>query len=373
MGGPAPLEARPLGPHGGARRLPRRSCLTRARRNHEAELSSNPRILLVEHLDATGSSASDLRPRAQLLRDLGLEVRLMAISSDADHDLQHGTSERRQPGIEHLDEPRGGECVRRAAESWKADAVVWASAAPGGGEGARSLSPRMPAYWWPTGWSASRGAGTLPALEGGLSPGEACVLDGERPRGPRLSLWDGPYALVASPMRPADAEHLFDGFARAADQRDELDLVVLDHPDTELEALARTAGIVQRVHFVGRAPREAECAWLMHARVAFVSLLRPLSAGLVTRALASGCPLLPVGASVEPVNDWLRDVGATWAKPGRARLGWDTVAAALARTPMVEAAIARGRAYATQTNTATLGARLGPLFAGRFSRQQRAA
>lgn len=336
-------------------------------------MATNPRLLLVEHLDSSGSSASDLRERAQVLRNLGAEVRMMALSSEADHDLQHGTTERRQTGIERADEVRGGESVRKIAEGWKADGVVWASAAPGGGELARALSPRLPAYWWPAGWSAVRGAGTLPSLEAGLSVGDACVIDGERPRGPRLSLWDGPYALVASGLRPADAEHLFDGFSRANDQRDEVDLVILDHPDTEIEDLARAVGIGQRVHFVGRAPREAECAWLQHSRVTFVTLLRPLSSGLVHRALALGTPLLPVGASVEPVNDWLRDRGVSWDKPGRARLGWDTVAAALARTPAVETAIARGRQYASENNTALLAARFAPLLTGLQGRQQRAA
>lgn len=234
-------------------------------------MDSNPRILLVEHLDAIGASLSDLRPRAQVLRALGAEVRMIALTSEADHDLQHGTAERRQTDILRLDEERGGEAVRRAAESWQAHAVVWASAAAGGGEPARALSPRLPAYWWPSGWTATRGAGTLAALVAELTPGDACVIDAERPRGARLSLWDGPYALVASPLRPVDAEQLFDGFARATEQRDEVDLVVLDHPDAEIEAVARVIGIGQRVHFVGRAPREAECAWLQHARVAFVS------------------------------------------------------------------------------------------------------
>jgi hypothetical protein len=329
----------------------------RARRNDEVDVDSNPRILLVEHLDAIGASLADLRPRAQVLKHLGADVRMMALTSEADHDLQHGTAERRQPDIERLDEAQGGDAVRHAAEAWEADAIVWASATPGGGETARPLGTRLAVWWWPTGWSASRTAGPLTSLAAGLTPGDACVIDGERPRGPRLSLWDGPYALAASPLRPADAEHLFDGFARATEQRDEVDLVVLEDPDAELEALARRAGIGQRVHFVGRAPREAECAWLLHARVAFVSLQRPLAAGLVVRALAAGCPLLPVGSASEPVSEWLREQGASWSKPGRARLGWDAVAAALGRTPAVETAIARGRARASEQNAATLASR----------------
>jgi glycosyltransferase involved in cell wall biosynthesis len=327
-------------------------------------LDSNPRILLVEHLDAIGASLSDLRPRAQVLKHLGAEVRMMALTSEADHDLQHGTAERPLSDIERIDEAQGAEAVRHAVAAWEPDAIVWVSATPGGGESARSLGPRPAVYWWPSGWSATRAAGTLAALAPGLTPGDACVIDGERPRGARLSLWDGPYALAASPLRPADAEHLFDGFARATEQRDEVDLVVLDDPDAELEALARTAGIAQRVHFVGRAPREAECAWLQHARVAFVSLLRPLAAGLVMRALAASCPLLPVGGASEPVSDWLRAQGASWSKPGRARLGWDTVAAALGRTPAVETAVARGRARASELNAATLAARFAGALAG---------
>ncbi|MCE9628120.1 MAG: hypothetical protein K8R56_09415, partial [Candidatus Eisenbacteria bacterium] len=132
-------------------------------------MNPNPRILMVEHLDATGSSASDLRARAQVLKSLGAEVRMMALTSEAaDTDLQHGTAERRVPGIERLEEERGGDVVRKAASQWKADAVVWVSAAPGGGDAAGWLGARMTAYWWPSGWSAVRGAGSLPALAPGL-------------------------------------------------------------------------------------------------------------------------------------------------------------------------------------------------------------
>lgn len=339
-------------------------------------MNSNPRIMLVEHLDAVGASVSDLRPRAQVLRNLGAEVRMIALTSEADHDLQHGTAERHHQDIQRLDAERGGDAVRQAAEDWRASAIVWVSATPGGGEHARALGSRQKAHWWPSGWTATRTAGTLAALAPELTPGEACVIDGERARGARLSLWDGPYALAASPLRPADAEQLFDGFARATDQRDEVDLVLLDPHDPELESLARDAGIGQRVHFVGRAPREAECAWLQHARVTFVSLHRPLAAGLVMRGLAAGCPVLPVGAASEPVGEWLREQGASWSKPGLARLGWDSIAAALNRTPAVETAVARGRAYANEHNGATLAARFGPTLmgtTGASSRRERAA
>jgi glycosyltransferase involved in cell wall biosynthesis len=330
------------------------------------------RILLVEHLDAIGSSLTDLRPRSQVLRNMGFDVRMAAIAAEGERDLQHGNAERRQSGIEHYDEAQGTELVRRVLETWAADAVVWASASPGGGEAACALGKETPAWWWPTGWSLSRTTGPLQRLAPELDPGDACVLDGERPKSARLSLWDGPYALVASPLTPADAEHLFDGFARAADRRDEIDLVLLDHPDAELETLAQAAGISQRVHFVGPAPREAEHAWLLHARVTFVTLQRPLSAGLVLRALAAGCPLLPVGGSAEPVRAWLAAQGVAWSKPDRSRLAWDTVAAALARTPAVETAIARGRACAADCTGATLGARFGVMLGGLEGRRRAA-
>jgi hypothetical protein len=82
-----------------------------------------------------------------------------------------------------------------------------------------------------------------------------------------------------------------------------------------------------------------------------------LSAGVVLRALAAGCPLLPVGAGSEPVSEWLRELGASWSKPGRARLGWDAIAAALGRTPAVETAVTRGRAHASSLNGAALASR----------------
>jgi hypothetical protein len=336
-------------------------------------LTATRRILLVEHLDAIGASLTDLKPRAQVLRNMGFDVRMAAIAAEGEGDLQHGNAERRQTGVEHFDESRGIELVRRAVETWDADAVVWASSAPGGGDAARALGTRTPAWWWPSGWATTRANGPLPRLAPELDAGDACVLESERPKSARLSLWDGPYALVASPLKAADAEHLFDGFARAADKRDEIDLVLLDHPDPELEALARSAGISQRVHFVGPAPREAEYAWLQHARVTFVTLQRPLAAGLVLRALAVGCPLLPVGHAAEPVRSWLGSQGVSWGKPERQRLAWDTVAAALTRTPAVETAIARGRACAADCTGASLAARFGPMLGGLETRRARAA
>ena len=336
-------------------------------------MGQSHRLLLVEQLDAIGASRSDVRPRAQILRHAGLDVRTLAISSEDDDDLQHGTSERAQPGLDCLSPREAAEGVSRTAAEWHADGIVWVSATPGGGELARSLRGHCPAWWWPSGWAATAEAGPLSACAPELDPGDAAAADSDRGRASRLSLWDGPYALVATPMGAGEAELLFDAFARAADQRDEVDLVLLDRHDAALERVAREAGLEQRVHFVGRAPREAESAWLQNARVAFVTLAEPLSAGLVRRSLGLGCPLLAVGHAAEPVAGWLRGHGASWSRPGVGTLAWDTVADALHRTPAVGAAIQRGRALAAQGPAPEVAAGLRAALAGVHARRDRAA
>jgi len=331
------------------------------------------RLLLVEQLDAIGASRSDVRPRAQILRHAGFDIHMLAIASEDDDDLQHGTSERAQPGLDCLSPREAAAGVSRAAAEWHADGIVWVSAASGGGELARSLRSRCPAWWWPSGWAATPQAGPLPACAPELDPGDAAACETDRGRTSRLSLWDGPYALVATPMGAGEAELLFDAFARAADQRDEVDLVLLDRHDSALERIARSAGLEQRVHFVGRAPREAESAWLQNARVAFVTLAEPLSAGLVRRSLGVGCPLLAVGETAQPVSDWLRDHGASWSRPGAGALAWDSIADALHRTPAVGAAIQRGRALAAQGPAREVAAGLRAALAGAQSKRDRAA
>lgn len=341
-------------------------------------MGSHSRLLLVEQLDAVGASLADLRPRGQVLRAAGFEVRTVAIATDGNDDLQHGTTERPQPGIERLEADDAVPQLRVIAETMRADGIVWASAAPGGGERARALADTWASWWWPTGWSArsthaTRGTTPLPPVTGDADPGDACIVEGVAARPGRLSLWDGPYALVATPVATGEARALFDAFAVATDGRDDVDLVVLDHPDPRLEAEARDAGISQRVHFVGRAPLEAEGAWLQNARAAFATLERPLAAGLVLRALAAGCPLLPVGRAAGPVADWLRGHGASWVKPGSARTGRDAIAAALERKPAVEAAVTRGRALAQRRTVESLVAAVSASLAGVRSERRRAA
>ncbi|MFM8558274.1 MAG: hypothetical protein ACKOC6_01490, partial [bacterium] len=147
-------------------------------------MSVTPRILLVEHLDATGSSASDLRPRANLLKGLGAEVRMMTIATEtADTDLQHGTAERRQTGIERVAEERGGDVVRKAAAQWRADAVVWVSATPGAGDAARSgeatSATRWTSWCWATPIPSGRRSRARPASH------SACTSSGPQRARPR--------------------------------------------------------------------------------------------------------------------------------------------------------------------------------------------
>jgi len=79
-----------------------------------------------------------------------------------------------------------------------------------------------------------------------------------------------------------------------------------------------------------------------------------------------------VGQAAEPVRQWLGTQGVTWGRPERSRLAWDTVAEALARTPAVETAIARGRACAAACTNSTLAARFGAVLGG-LERRDRAA
>jgi len=229
---------------------------------------------------------------------------------------------------------------------------------PGGGEAASVLPAGLDARWWATGHApGNRHAGPLPALDPGFEPvaGSAVVDDGQRRR---LSLWDGPYALVPAPASAASASVLIDAFAAAADGRDEVDLVVLDHPEPALEALARRAGVAQRVHFVGPAPREAEHAWLGAAAIVLLTGDAPVSGGLVLRALASGAVVRTAGEAAAPIAAWLRSQGLAWTP---AEGGPDLAAAidaALERESAAQDARERGREVAREHGIAPLAARL---------------
>lgn len=288
------------------------------------------RVLLIESIDATGAAAHDVRTRARALIAAGCEPRC-AIVEPAPADALHAA----HPPADAL-AVSIGDAGRAALRDWmaaaKAQAVLVASALPGGGTAGRWVAHAgPPAWWWPSGLAAAgagavspstddRAPGPLPILPGagfgGLS-GEpwpdACaglegsvLADARPPRG-QLPLWDGDYVLVPLPLSGAAGGAALDAFATLCASHDGLDLVVLADPQPAFERIARERGVGFRVHFAGPAPRDAELAWLAGASVALIAGDAPLSGGLVLRALARGCPLLaaPGASSGAPLEAWL--------------------------------------------------------------------
>jgi glycosyltransferase involved in cell wall biosynthesis len=318
------------------------------------------RVLLVEHLDAVGAAPADARLHAAALRAAHFTVEGLVLDGDRRDDLLFPMHERRVgTGYDVLDAGPGGlEALARRVRTSRADMVLWASTAPGGGEAARALPDGLRAAWWPTGHAPSHVAsGPLPALDASWAPleGSAVADDGQRRR---LSLWDGPYVLVPAPVAAASAPALVAAFAEAASGRDEVDLVVLDHPEPALEALARRAGIAQRVHFVGPAPRDAELAWLHSAAIVIVCGDAPVSGGLVLRALAGGSLVRTSGAGAAPIADWLAARELAWGSPARGGSLADAIDAALERDAATHAARERAREVAAGSGIGELAARL---------------
>lgn len=325
------------------------------------------RVLLVEHVDATGGAPSDARARALALREAGCTVDAVVLDGTPGEDLQFPSRERRPgPGIDVFTPDAAGlRAVVRRATAAHATHVLWASAAPGGGAPARALPREWPAWWWPTGHApADAATGPLAALPGFEPPAGAAVLDAARTGRNRLALWDGPFVLVPAPPSDATAGAILDGFARAASGRDEVDLVVLDHPHARIEALARERGATHRVHFVGPAPREAECAWLATAAVALLTGDAPLSGGLLLRALGLGSAPVAVGAAAAPIADWLEAHDCGWARPRSAADVATAIERALDRDAQVQRARERGREAARRRDGAALAGRLAAALRG---------
>lgn len=324
-------------------------------------MSRTQRVLLVEHVDATGAAPADVHTRTLALREAGFTVEALVLDDRPADDLQFETRERRPgPGFDVLP---GGEAGRRAlaarVRASRADRVLWASAAPGGGDAARTLPEGLDAWWWPTGHSpGAAGAGPLAALPGFAPPGGASAAEPLAIGRNRLSLWDGPFVLVPAPPSDETVGLLLDAFAQAASGRDEVDLVVLDHPHPRLESLVRERGIGLRAHFVGPAPREAECAWIATAALSLLTGDAPLSGGLVLRALALGSAPVACGTAAAPVADWLSALGCSWATPTNADELATAIERALDRETEVQRAREAGREAARRLDTAALAARL---------------
>lgn len=324
-------------------------------------MSRRTRVLLVEHLDAIGAAPADARARAIALRHAGCTVETVVLDGRGDDDLQfHSTERDAGPAIDSLAPgPAGLRALADRVRANRPSLVLWASAAPGGGEAAHAL-PRGPeTLWWPTGHApGSALPGPLPALPGFAPPCGGTAAEAARGPRQRLSLWDGPFVLVPAPPTGETAQELLDGFAAAAIDRDQVDLVVLDHPQRRLETLAHARGVGQRTHFVGPAPREAEAAWLATAAAVLVAGDAPVSGGLLLRALASGAAPVPVGAAAAPIADWLESLGCAWARPRDAAGIAAVIEAALDRAAGTQRAREAGREAAAAFAGGALPARL---------------
>lgn len=319
------------------------------------------RVLLVEQVDATGGAPADARERVAALREAGCTVETIVLDGSGGDDLQFATRERDAgSGIEILTPDSAGlDALAHRVRTARIARVLWASAAPGGGEAAHALPRGMDAWWWPAGHAPQDTIrGPLPALPGFAPPGDGSASEPVRTLRNRLSLWDGPFVLVPAPPSEETARGILDAFAQAADGRDEVDLVVLDHPRRRLESLANARGVGLRVHFVGPAPREAEYAWLSTAALALVPGDAPLSGGLLLRALGLGSAPVAVGEAAAPIGDWFESLGCAWARPGDAEGVAEAIERALDRDDSVQRARERGREAARRFDVASLASRL---------------
>jgi hypothetical protein len=336
-----------------------------------------PRVLLVESLDAPGSDRADARDRCAALRALRAVVRVAVLHPDGEGSAlgAHAAIAASGAFAEWDAGPGGLQRLRAFAREGRFDLILIAAATPGGGAAARALRIGVPVRWWPTGippaprWSARFGLGRgaeAPPLEANTDgadgpPGLAWSSVGPRPAGRgRLTLWDGEYLLAPLGLAGDDGSRLLAAFAGLAGRWCGLDLVVLAEPSPAFEREARAYGIGPRVHFVGRAPREAEWAWWAHARGAVLSGRGPVSGGLLLRGLQAGCPLIvmrsdPVGAAV---HAWLSRHGGLCDISARDGHPATALAHLVERGTAVEDAAARGRALAADHDWSRLAARL---------------
>lgn len=342
---------------------------------------SAPRVLLVESLDASGSDRADARDRCAALRALGAVVRVAVMHPAGEGSgIGAGQAISTSGAFAEWDAgPTGLARLHEFAVEGRFDLILVAAAGSGGGRCARAVGIGAPLRWWPTGLAPAPGWGarwglaraSLPPLpapardpavpECDTSPGLAWSSVSGRPaaRG-RLTLWDGEYLLSPLPLGPEDGSRLLEGFAALDDDWCALDLVVLSEPQPAFEREARARGIGPRVHFVGRAPREAEWAWWAHARGAVIAGAGAVSGGLLLRGLKAGCPLMvmdsgPVGAAIRA---WLERRGGLGAQPAPDRAPRASLARLLERGAEVEDARARGRELAAEHDWSRLSARL---------------
>ena len=353
----------------------------------EARLSNATRILLIEDLDALGADVVDARERAGRLKAAtGGAVTWLAVAppgtpiSPDDAGSKSGRLVTRQEAAPAL---RG-----LLAERW--DRILLASASPGGGSLTRWLP--VEALWWPTGLEPSsprrewariagraRGERALAPLDRVDAWGAGWLFgwaqaEPAAARRPGLPLWDGDLVLALEGFAGVNGARVLAAFARLAEDWTGLDLVGWSHPVPDVERRAQSSGIGIRVHQVGPPPRLAESSWLSQASAAVLMGQSRISAGLVLRALAAGCPLLWV-APPPPASGlarWLVERGCAALAPAEPRAIAEALDSLIERGPAVEAAVERGRALAARHDRHALIDRLaGPL--GRARSVPRAA
>ena len=329
-------------------------------RGHGCRTGDGPRVLLIEDLDAVGADSLDASRRAARMHAIGNRVTWVAVAPPEHDPRAHaGVSE------EHLiawDDARE-KLEALGAESW--DHIVLASATAGGGPLAKWLPRR--ARWWPSGFSgqdaeglarvAARALGErrLEPLDGAAAFGAAWLLgwsetDAPASRRPGLPLWDGELVLAVTGVAGPSGGATIDAFATLAQSWSGVDLVAWSHPAPALERRARASGIDLRVHHVGPAPRQAESSWLAQASAAIFSNGARVSAGLVLRVLAAGCPLVwiaPAGRS-GGVARWLEEQGCASVVAADPATIADRLEALLERGGEIERMIERGREIAAR-------------------------
>jgi len=358
---------------------------------------NTPRVLLVESLDAAGGDRADARERCAVLRGLGAVVRVAVVhtGTSAPGTDAHEAITASGAFAEWDDRPAGLARLREFAREGRFDLILIAAASASSKSPlARTLRIGVPVLWWPTGlspapgWgerlSLSRGpaltalaASASAAAESGTPSGFAWSAVGARPAGRgRLTLWDGEYLLSPLPLAGEGGRRLLQAFAALDEEWCGLDLVVLSEPQPAFEREARARGVAPRVHFVGRAPREAEWAWWAHARGAVIGGAGAVSGGFLLRGLSAGCPMMVLrpDATGASIDAWLERRGALC----RAAAGDDaaTLERMLAGGPAVEAAIARGRSLAAEHDNGRLALLLAaalPMLAGRGADRRRPA
>ncbi len=345
-----------------------------------------PRVLLVESLDAAGSDRADARERSAALRSLRAVVRIAIMGAGSQGSATAGADEIGAAGaLAECDAgPAGRARLRAFAEEGRFDLILVAAATPGGGAAARALPPGVPACWWPTGVSPAPGWGEwlgigrrhrlrqlgaeAPGPNGDLAPGLAWSSVGSRPAGRgRLTLWDGEYLLAPLPLAGDDGSRLLAAFAGLDAEWCGLDLVVLSEPQPAFEREARGRGIGTRVHFVGRAPREAEWAWWSNACGAVFAGAGPVSGGFVLRGLDAGCPMVMLQSNGPGavIRAWLERNGCMSPMPaGGADVSMAALSRLLERGPAVKEAVARGRSLAAEHGWERTTARLAAALPG---------